>query len=88
LESSLLFTIDCHVGRNIFARPSRFVVSKTSQQYNDVRRQICRCVGIEDVVGDTLVPAEHLNDAKLVSEVITRYEPYGYFVAMHLMLLI
>jgi hypothetical protein len=63
LESSLLFTIDCHVGRNIFARPSRFA---------DVRRQICRCVGIEDVVGDTLVPAEHLNDAnkaKFITEV-------------------
>jgi hypothetical protein len=60
---------------------------KPSQQYNNVRRQFCLCVVIENVVGDTMRIWQRLL-LTLVSEVITRYEPFGYFVAMNLMLLI
>jgi hypothetical protein len=37
---------------------------KTLQQYNAVRRQFFRCVGIEDVAGDTFVLL-----AKFITEV-------------------
>jgi hypothetical protein len=42
---------------------------KTSQQYNNVRCQFCLCVGIENVVGVTFVPAEHLNDANMAKAI-------------------